>query len=103
MSLQQSPELSALEQEVRRHLLQLREEAEHLRTGLDRYANLWQSDRRAVMHMFLTYGQQLGPEDVEPKETPPTLKDFQREVRHTSPGVLTLLRPRGEFTLFCLH
>lgn len=87
MSLQQSPDLSALEQEVMRRLLQVREEAERLRTGLGKYSYLWQSDRRGVMQEFLTYSRQLGPEELEAEETPPTLKDFRREVRHTCPGV----------------
>ncbi|XP_026217195.1 dynein heavy chain 9, axonemal isoform X2 [Anabas testudineus] len=91
LALQPSPELSAVEQEVMRHLLQVREETEHLRTGLDRYAHLWQSDRQGVMHEFLTYGTQLGPEDLEPMETPPTLKDFKREIE-------TLHRLSGEVT-----
>ncbi|XP_071347222.1 dynein axonemal heavy chain 17-like isoform X2 [Trachinotus anak] len=78
--LQQSPELSALEQEVMQHLLHVREEAEHLRAGLDRYSHLWQSDRQGVMQEFLTYSRQLGPEELEADETPPTLKDFQREI-----------------------
>lgn len=91
MSLQQSPDLSALEQEVMCHLLQVRQEVERLRAGLDRYSYLWKSNRREVMQQFLTYSRELGPEllevEVEVEETPPTLKDFQREVRHTCPGV----------------
>lgn len=83
VSLQQSPKLSALEQEVMRRLLQVREEAERLRAGLNRYSYLWQSNRRRVMQEFLTYSRQLGPEELEAEKTPPTLKDFQREVRHT--------------------
>ncbi|KAG7233943.1 hypothetical protein INR49_006298 [Caranx melampygus] len=39
-----------------------------------------QSDRQAVMQEFLTYSRQLGPEELEAEETPPTLKDFQREI-----------------------
>ncbi|XP_044075484.1 dynein axonemal heavy chain 17-like [Siniperca chuatsi] len=81
VSLQQSPDLSALEEEVMHRLLQVREEAEHLRAGLDRYSYLWQSDRRRVMQEFLTYSRQLGPEELEAVETPPTLKDFQREIQ----------------------
>lgn len=88
VSLQQSPKLSALEQEVMRRLLQVREEAERLRAGLNRYSYLWQSNRRRVMQEFLTYSRQLGPEELEAEKIPPTLKDFQREVRHTCPGVL---------------
>ncbi|KAI3374826.1 hypothetical protein L3Q82_021043, partial [Scortum barcoo] len=80
VSLQQHPDLSALEQEVMRHLLQVREEAERLRAGLDRYSYLWQSDRTEVMQEFLTYSRQLKPEELEAEETPPTLKDFQREI-----------------------
>lgn len=87
VSLQQSPDLSVLEQEVMCHLLQVRQEVERLRAGLDRYSYLWKSDRREVMQHFLTYSRELGPEEVEVEETPPTLKDFQREVRHTCPGV----------------
>lgn len=87
MSLQQSPDLSALEQEVMRHLLQVRQEAECLRAGLDRYSYLWQSDGREVMQKFLTYSREPGPEELEVEETPPTLKDFQREVRLICPGV----------------
>lgn len=62
-------------------LLEVREEAERLRAGLDRYSYLWQSDRRSVMQEFLTYSRQLGPEELEAEEAPPTLKDFKREVR----------------------
>ncbi|XP_045898271.1 dynein axonemal heavy chain 17-like isoform X2 [Micropterus dolomieu] len=80
VSLQQSPKLSALEQEVMRRLLQVREEAERLRAGLNRYSYLWQSNRRRVMQEFLTYSRQLGPEELEAEKTPPTLKDFQREI-----------------------
>ncbi|KAF3698495.1 Dynein heavy chain 17 [Channa argus] len=80
VSLQQNPELSALEQEVMCHLLQVREEAEHLRAELDKYAHLWQSDRNVVMQEFLTYSRKLGPEDLDTEETPPTLKDFRREI-----------------------
>ncbi|XP_041805081.1 dynein heavy chain 17, axonemal-like isoform X2 [Chelmon rostratus] len=80
MSLQQSPDLSALEQDIMHHLLQVREEAEHLRAGLDRYSYLWQSDRMQVIQDFLTYSRQLGPEELEAEETPPTLKDFKREI-----------------------
>ncbi|XP_023267809.1 dynein beta chain, ciliary-like [Seriola lalandi dorsalis] len=78
--LQQSLELSALEQEVMQHLLQVREEAERLKTGLDKYSHLWHSDRQVVIQEFLTYSRQLGPEELEAEETPPTLKDFQREI-----------------------
>lgn len=91
MSLQQSPDLSALEQDIMHHLLQVREEAEHLRAGLDRYSYLWQSDRMQVIQDFLTYSRQLGPEELEAEETPPTLKDFKREVRHTCPCVSVLV------------
>ncbi|XP_068565358.1 dynein axonemal heavy chain 17-like isoform X3 [Cebidichthys violaceus] len=80
VSLQQSPDLSALEQEVMHRLLQVKEEAERLSAGLDRYAYLWQSDRREVMQEFLTYSRQLGDEEVEVEEALPTLKDFQREI-----------------------
>ncbi|KAG7219166.1 hypothetical protein INR49_006325 [Caranx melampygus] len=62
------------------HLRQVGEEAERLRAGLDRFSHLWQSDRQAVMQEFLTYSRQLGPEELEAEETPPTLKDFQREI-----------------------
>ncbi|XP_018534553.1 dynein axonemal heavy chain 17 isoform X1 [Lates calcarifer] len=93
VALQQSPELSALEQEVMQHLLQVKEEAEHLRVGLDRYSHLWQSDRQGVMQEFLTYSRQLGPEELEADETPPTLKDFQREIEslHRLSGEVTHL------------
>lgn len=70
-----------------RCLLQVREEAERVRSGLDRYAYLWQSDRTAVMQEFLTYSRQLGAEELEAEEATPTLKDFKREVSHTCPGV----------------
>lgn len=82
-TLQQCPDLRALEQEVMRHLQQVREEAESLREGLDRYAHLWKSDRQGVMQEFLMYSRQVRPEEPDTEETPPTLKDFQREVRHT--------------------
>ncbi|XP_040001510.1 dynein heavy chain 9, axonemal isoform X2 [Xiphias gladius] len=93
MSLQQSPELLALEQAVMQRLLRVREEAEHLRAGLDKYSHLWQSDRRGVMQEFLTYSRPLGPEELEAEETPPTLKDFQREIEslHRLSGEVTHL------------
>lgn len=69
------------------HLLQVREEAELLLARLDRYSHLWLSDRKEVMQEFLTYSRQLRPEEVEVEVAPPTLKDFQREVRHTCPAV----------------
>ncbi|KAL6103671.1 dnah17 [Pungitius sinensis] len=80
VSLQQSPNLSALEQEVKNCLLQVREEAELLLTRLDRYSYLWLSDRKRVRQQFLTYSRQLGPEELEAEETPPTLTDFKREI-----------------------
>ncbi|XP_034411078.1 dynein heavy chain 17, axonemal-like isoform X3 [Cyclopterus lumpus] len=80
VSLQQSPDLSALEKEAMHHLLQVREEAERLSAGLDRYSYLWLSDRKEMMQEFLTYSRQLGPEELEVKVAPPTLKDFQREM-----------------------
>lgn len=83
MSLQQSLDLSALEQEVKNRLQQVREEAELLLTRLDRYSYLWLSVRKRVMEEFLTYSRPLGPEELEAGETPPTLNDFLREVRHT--------------------
>lgn len=70
------------------HVVQVNEEAEGLRAGLERYSYLWQSDRKEMMQEFLTYGRQLGADKLEAEEAPPTLKDFQREVRHTCPGVL---------------
>lgn len=82
-TLQQCQDLRALEQEVMRHMQQVRDEAESLREGLDRYAHLWESDRQGVMHEFLKYGRQVRPEEPDAEETPPTLKDVQREVRHT--------------------
>ncbi|XP_070829465.1 dynein axonemal heavy chain 11-like [Chaetodon trifascialis] len=33
-----------------------------------------------VIQDFLTYSRQLGPEELEAEEAPPTLKDFQREI-----------------------
>ncbi|XP_054870778.1 dynein axonemal heavy chain 17-like [Amphiprion ocellaris] len=62
------------------YLQQVKEEAELLRAGLDRYSHLWQSDSKSVLEEFLTYGRQLGPEELEADETPPTLQDFQREI-----------------------
>ncbi|MEQ2233582.1 hypothetical protein ILYODFUR_023355, partial [Ilyodon furcidens] len=62
-------------------LLQVKEEAEQLRAGLNRYSHLWQSDRTAVFQEFLTYGKQLGAEAVDAERKPPTLKDFQREIQ----------------------
>ncbi|XP_033991967.1 dynein beta chain, ciliary-like [Trematomus bernacchii] len=82
--LQQEPRLSALEQEVMRLLQKVKEEAELLQVKMDRYSYLWQSDRRAVMQEFLTYSRQLGPEELEAPEAPPTLKDFQRELQALS-------------------
>ncbi|XP_036939011.1 dynein heavy chain 17, axonemal-like isoform X1 [Acanthopagrus latus] len=79
-SLQQSPDLIALEQEVMRHVVQVKEEAEHLRAGLDRYSYLWLNDRKEMMQEFLTYSRQLGADKLEAEEAPPTLKDFQREI-----------------------
>ncbi len=85
-----------------RRLLQVREEAEHLRAGLDRYSYLWQSDRRGVMQEFLTYSRQLRPEELEAEETPPTLKDFQRQVRNTCPGVSVVFYSRCfQNNLYC--
>ncbi|KAF3857790.1 hypothetical protein F7725_010991 [Dissostichus mawsoni] len=80
---QQEPRLSALEQEVMRRLQKVKEEAELLQVKMDRYSHLWQSDRQAVMQEFLTYSRQLGPEELEAPEAPPTLNDFQREVSLT--------------------
>ncbi|XP_077956223.1 dynein beta chain, ciliary isoform X10 [Gasterosteus aculeatus] len=80
VSLQQSLDLSALEQEVKNRLQQVREEAELLLTRLDRYSYLWLSDRKRVMEEFLTYSRPLGPEELEAGETPPTLNDFLREI-----------------------
>ena len=71
-----------------RHVVQVKEEAEHLRAGLDRYSYLWLNDRKEMMQEFLTYSRQLGADKLEAEEAPPTLKDFQREVRCTCPGVL---------------
>ncbi|XP_063741803.1 dynein axonemal heavy chain 11-like [Eleginops maclovinus] len=82
--LQQEPCLSALEQEVMHRLLKVGEEAELLQVRMDRYSFLWQSDRQAVMQEFLTYSRQLGPEEMEAPEAPPTLKDFQRELQALS-------------------
>ncbi|XP_073347414.1 dynein axonemal heavy chain 17-like [Pagrus major] len=79
-SLQQSPDLTALEQEVMRHLVLVKEEAEHLRAGLDRYSYLWQSNRKEMMQDFLAYSRQLRPDELEAEEAPPSLKDFQREI-----------------------
>ncbi|KAI4800642.1 hypothetical protein KUCAC02_009569 [Chaenocephalus aceratus] len=81
---QQEPRLSALEQEVMRRLQKVKEEAELLQVKMDRYSHLWQSDRQAVMQEFLTYSRQLGPEELEAPEAPPTLKDFQRELQALS-------------------
>ncbi|XP_060901503.1 dynein axonemal heavy chain 17-like isoform X1 [Labrus mixtus] len=80
VSLQQRPALCELEQEVMSHLVQVRKEAEHLRVKLDRYSYLWESDRRGVMEDFLTYGRQLEADELEAEVTPPTLKDFRREI-----------------------
>ncbi|XP_065809516.1 dynein axonemal heavy chain 17-like isoform X2 [Labrus bergylta] len=80
VSLQQRPALCELEQEVMSHLVQVRKEAEHLRAKLDRYSYLWESDRRGVMEDFLTYGRQLEADELEAEVTPPTLKDFRREI-----------------------
>ncbi|XP_047223322.1 dynein axonemal heavy chain 17-like isoform X4 [Girardinichthys multiradiatus] len=79
--LQQNPELCTREQEVMCRLLQMKEEAEQLRAGLNRYSHLWQSDRTAVFQEFLTYGKQLGAEAVDAERKPPSLKDFQREIQ----------------------
>ncbi|KAM4728999.1 dynein axonemal heavy chain 17-like isoform 3-T3 [Anableps anableps] len=79
--LQQNPELCALEQEVMTRLLQVKEEAELLRAGLDRYSHLWLSDRKAVFQEFLTYGRQLGAGEVDAERNPATLKEFQREIQ----------------------
>ncbi|XP_041659589.1 dynein heavy chain 17, axonemal-like [Cheilinus undulatus] len=80
VSLRQHPALQELEQEVMCHLQQVKEEAEHLRAGLDRYSFLWESDRRAVMEDFLAYGRQLRADELEAEVTPPTLRDFRREI-----------------------
>ncbi|XP_043990788.1 dynein axonemal heavy chain 17-like isoform X2 [Gambusia affinis] len=80
-SLRQNPELCALEQEVMTRLLQVKEEAEKLRVGLDRYAHLWLSDKQAVFQEFLAYSKPLAVGEVEAEENPPSLKDFQREIQ----------------------
>ncbi|XP_014908824.1 dynein heavy chain 17, axonemal-like isoform X4 [Poecilia latipinna] len=80
-SLRQNPELCALEQEVMTRLLQVKEEAEKLRAGLDRYAHLWLSDKQAVFQEFLAYGKPLAVGEVEADKNPPSLKDFQREIQ----------------------
>lgn len=58
-----------------------------MRTGLDRYSYLWKNERKEVLQQFLTYSRQLGPGELEVEETPPNLKDFQREVSHTCPDL----------------
>ncbi|XP_041847461.1 dynein heavy chain 17, axonemal-like isoform X3 [Melanotaenia boesemani] len=82
--LQQNPGLCALEQEVLHELQQVREEAEHLREGLDRYSHLWLSDRKTMFKDFLKYGRQLAPEELEAGQTPPTLNNFHREMESLS-------------------
>ncbi|MEQ2170230.1 hypothetical protein GOODEAATRI_033332, partial [Goodea atripinnis] len=94
--LQQNPELCTREQEVMGRLLQVKEEAEQLRAGLNRYSHLWQSDRTAVFQEFLTYGKQLGAEAVDAERKPPTLKDFQREVAHLYTPIQVLLTLSSE-------
>lgn len=88
MFLQQNLKLSVLEQEVMDHVSEVKEEAELLRVGFDKYSHLWQRSRKGVFQEFLNYGRQLGPEEPKPAVTPPTLKDFQREVKCTPSDLL---------------
>ncbi|KAM9349489.1 dynein axonemal heavy chain 17-like [Symphorus nematophorus] len=80
VSLQQSPVLCVLEQEVMRCLQQVSAEAELVRAGLDRYSSLWQRNKTDMMQEFLSYSRQLGPDELDADEAPPTLTDFQREI-----------------------
>lgn len=80
--LRQSPALVALEQKVRSRAQEVSEEVERLRSELDlRYAYLWLGDRQEVLRDFLRYGRQLGPEEQDVDEAPPTLSDFKREIQ----------------------
>ncbi|XP_028450060.1 dynein heavy chain 17, axonemal isoform X2 [Perca flavescens] len=78
--LQKNPELCALEQEVMRVLVQVREEAGLLKLQLDRFSFLWTRDRTAAMDEFLTYSRQLGRDEMEADQVPPALRDFSREI-----------------------
>ncbi|XP_061835200.1 dynein axonemal heavy chain 17-like isoform X3 [Nerophis lumbriciformis] len=80
-ALRENADLMALEQEVMQHLPEVREEAALLKARLDNFSHLWNSNKRAVMQEFLTYGRKLKPEEEEVAETPPTLADFQREIQ----------------------
>ncbi|XP_061776593.1 dynein axonemal heavy chain 17-like isoform X1 [Nerophis ophidion] len=80
-ALRENADLMALEQEVMQHLPEVREEAALLKARLDKFSPLWNSNKRAVMQEFLTYGRKLTPDEEEVVETPPTLADFQREIQ----------------------
>ncbi|KAJ0061995.1 hypothetical protein NL108_014782 [Boleophthalmus pectinirostris] len=81
-SLKQSPTLSALEQKVRSNTQEVSEKAEHLRAELDqKYGHLWTNSRQDMIREFLMYGRQLGPDEQDVYEAPPTLKEFRREIQ----------------------
>lgn len=80
--LKKHPSLLPLQQEVETQEQEVAEKAECLRAELDRkYSHLWTSNKEEVMREFQTYGRQLGPNEVEVIEAPPTLKEYKRELQ----------------------
>lgn len=67
-------------------------EAEEFQDSFERYSYLWVDDLQESMRNFLTYGRVITMEDLDlrPEElvtkSPPTLTQFQQQVRGAPPG-----------------
>ncbi|KAK7926312.1 hypothetical protein WMY93_008622 [Mugilogobius chulae] len=98
-SLKQSSVLNALEQTVMSNAKKASEKAEQLRAELNqKYGRLWTRNRADAIREFMTYGRQLGPDEHDVDEAPPTLKEFKREVQNLQ-GIRSKLNAIDDITV----
>lgn len=85
--LEDSTDLMEMREGISNLVVSTMKEAEEFQDSFERYSYLWVDDLHESMKNFLTYGRAVTLEDLDIRidesapKTPPTLTQFQQQVR----------------------
>lgn len=92
-------DLIEMREEMSNLVISAMKEAEEYQDSFERYSYLWMDDPQEFMKNFLIYGRAVTPEDLDTRaeetlsKTPPSLTQFQQQVRVPASSSLQFLPP----------
>lgn len=97
--LEDMTDLIEMREEMSNLVISAMKEAEEYQDSFERYSYLWMDDPQEFMKNFLIYGRAVTPEDLDTRaeetlsKTPPSLTQFQQQVRVPASSSLQFLPP----------